>query len=173
MTLKAKPTTGLARWWRHLLHDDAALARHLPDAALAAIEAAVAEGERTHGGELRFVVESNLTWAQLAAGTTARDRAHTLFSSMGVWDTEDNCGVLIYVLWADHRVEIVADRGICARVPQAQWDGIVDALAATFAQGQGAAGAVAAVQAVSALLATHFPRRQDDRNELPDAPVLI
>ena len=160
------------RWIRHLFLDDLAVRRAFPRAVLDAIERGVAAQEQRHRGELRVVIEGGLPL--LALRRPARARALEQFGRLGVWDTEDNAGVLIYLLLADRRVEIVADRGIHARVGEAAWETICGAMQQEFAAGRFEAGVLTGVSAVSDLLAQHFPARDSDNpNELPDAPVVI
>lgn len=162
------------RWLRHLFLDDLAARRAFPRATLEAIGRAVAEQEMRHRGELRFAVEGGLPLVPLACGVDAHSRAIELFTSLRVWDTEDNAGVLIYVLLADRRVEIVADRGIHAKVGQTAWETICGAMQREFAAGRFEQGALAGLAAVSDLLATHFPAHpQGNPNELPDPPVVV
>ena len=162
------------RWFRHLFLDQIVLMRAFPLTTLAAIERAVATQEDRHRGELRVVIEGGLPIQALAAGRTARERALEHFARLRTWDTEDNAGVLIYLLLADRRVEIVADRGIHARVGATAWETICGAMQQEFAAGRFEAGALAGLAAVSDLLAQHFPARPGDNpNELPDAPVVI
>ena len=101
-----------------------AVGRAFPPSAMAAIEEAIAKSEREHSGELRFAVEPALDTSALLAGQSGRERALEVFSQLRVWDTEENNGVLIYLLLADRDIEIVADRGVNARVPQAEWEKI-------------------------------------------------
>jgi uncharacterized membrane protein len=148
-------------------------ARAFPAAAREAIGRAVAEHEKNHRGEVRFVVEAELTSAQLWANLGSRARAVELFAMLGVWDTAENTGVLVYVLLADHKVEIVADRGISAKVAQAEWQAICATMQEAFRAGRFEAGAVAGVTAISALLEKHFPAGGTNENELPDQPVML
>ena len=161
------------RFWRHVLMTPAAVARAFPDQTLDAVQNAIAGHEKNHRGEVVFVAEGELATSQLWAGFSSRDRARQVFAQQGVWNTEENNGVLIYVLLADHHVEIVADRGIDRQVPQQEWEAIARAIEGHFRAGRYEAGAVAGVHAVSALLERHFPAREGDRNELPDRPVLL
>lgn len=147
--------------------------RRFPAATLQTIEAAVAASEATHAGELRFAVEAALAPGPLLRGQSARERAVEVFSGLRVWDTEGNSGVLIYLLLADREVEIVADRGISARVPQAEWEAICRRMEERFRQGDFEAGALAAINEVSALLAAHFPAPARNPNELPDRPEVL
>lgn len=162
------------RWLRHLFLDDIAVRRAFPRAALNAIGRAVGAQEKRHRGELRVVIEGGLPLMTLAAGRTARERALEHFARLRVWDTEDNAGVLIYLLLADRRVEIVADRGIHARVGDTAWETICGAMQQEFAAGRFEAGTLSGLAAVSDLLAQHFPARPGGNpNELPDAPLLV
>jgi uncharacterized membrane protein len=163
----------LRRFWRHIAMTPWKSARAFPAAAREAIGRAVAEHEKNHRGEVRFVVEAELTSAQLWANLGSRARAVELFAMLGVWDTAENTGVLVYVLLADHKVEIVADRGISAKVAQAEWQAICATMQEAFRAGRFEAGAVAGVTAISALLEKHFPAGGTNENELPDQPVML
>jgi uncharacterized membrane protein len=166
------------RWLRHLFLDHIALSGAFPRAVLEAVKRAVAAQERRHRGELRVVIEGGLPLQALVAGRTARERAVELFTRLSVWDTEDNAGVLIYLLLADRRVEIVADRGIHARVGDTAWETICGAMQQEFAAGRYEQGVTTGLAAVSDLLEQHFPPRSQARgggnpNELPDAPIVL
>lgn len=158
---------------RHLFTPFWLLRRRYPDAVLAQIEQRIGEFERQHAGELRFVVEHALEPGDLLAGLTARERALEVFGLLRVWDTEHNNGVLIYVLYAEHAVEIVTDRGLARCVPQAEWDALCRTVEVEFRAGRHAAGALAAVEGAGRLLAAHFPATPARRNELPDQPLLL
>ena len=162
------------RWIRHLFLDHLALMRAFPLATLEAVGRAVAEQERRHRGELRVAIEGGLPIQALLAGRTARERALEQFTRLRVWDTEDNSGVLIYLLLADRRVEIVADRGIHAQVGDIAWETICGAMQQEFAAGRFEAGILGGLASVSDLLAQHFPPRAGDNpDELPNAPVVV
>jgi uncharacterized membrane protein len=137
------------------------------------IEAGIAGLEGRHAGEIRFAVESALDLPDLWYGTTPRERAVMVFGLLGVWDTAGNNGVLIYVLMADHDVEIVADRAIAARVPQADWDAVGREMKEHFKAGRFAEGADAGIAGVGRLLAAHFPGAGGDSDEQPNRPVLL
>lgn len=162
-----------SRFMRHVLMTPIKAARAFPPSTLDAIQRQVAAGEERHSGEVVFVVESELTTAQLWANLSSRERALQVFGAHGVWNTAANNGVLIYVLLADHRVEIVADRGIDAVVDPSAWREICDDIDAHFARGEFEAGAISGVAAVSRLLEAHFPAGDAHRNELPDRPVML
>lgn len=144
-----------------------------PPRAMAAIEASIERQESRHDGEIRFAVEAALPFGALFAGASPRDRAIELFSALRVWDTEQNTGVLIYVLLADRQVEIVADRGIHARVGATAWEAICGVMQRAFAEQRFEEGAIVGVRAVSDLLATHFPPRGVNPDELSNRPVIL
>ena len=157
----------------HLFTDHSAIRRAFPRSSLEAIEKAIGEEEKRHLGELQFAVEPSLPFGALLAGTTARERAIDWFARLRVWDTEHNSGVLIYLLLADRRVEIVADRGIHSKVGTAAWEAICGEMQQEFARGQFERGVVLGLRATGDLLATHFPLSGEDPNELPDKPVVL
>jgi uncharacterized membrane protein len=137
------------------------------------IRAAVAASEKLHRGELRVVVEGSLPLRVLFAGRTARERAAELFVHLGVGATEEATGILIYVQLVDHRVEVLADRGIDARVQPAEWEGICRGMEAAFRAGAWRRGVLEAIDHASRLLALHFPARGWNPNELDDRPKLF
>lgn len=141
---------------------------------MSAIERVVRDCESRHPGEIRFAVEPALRLAAVWRGMTPRERALQVFSELGVWDTAHNNGVLVYVLLADHAVEIVADRGVAQqRVPAAEWEAVCRLMENRFQQGAFAEGAIAGISAVADVLAKYPPALQDAGNELPDAPVMM
>ncbi|MCX7097930.1 MAG: TPM domain-containing protein [Methylococcales bacterium] len=144
-----------------------------PAKTLKAIEWAVEQSERQHRGELRFAIENNLASAWVWRGLTARQRATEVFSNLRVWDTEENCGVLIYVLLADKEVHIVADRGIAKSVPQHEWEVVAKTMQTAFRLGDFRGGALEGISRITAILASHFPAGVSKPNELPDQPVII
>jgi uncharacterized membrane protein len=163
----------LKRIWRHILMSEIQVKRCFPEAVLNGIQSAVQQSETTHSGEICFVVEGELTWAQLLGDMTPRARALEVFSGMRVWDTEHNNGVLIYVLLADRIVEIVADRGIHRHAGDEVWRDICKSIQAEFRAGRFEDGGVKGVTAISAMLRKHFPADGKISNELSDRPVLI
>ena len=147
-----------------------------PASTLDAIEQAIARNERAHGGEIRFAVETALTPQHILNQVAARARALEVFAHLRVWDTEANNGVLIYVQLADRQVEIIADRGIAARVSEAEWQAVCRLMEEHFRAGRFQTGAIAGVEAVGELLARHFPpppAGAQTHNQLPDRPTLL
>jgi hypothetical protein len=161
------------RLLRHLLLPPWWLHRGFPAHTRATIETAIRESEKTHGGQIRFAIEATLDFHRAARGLGARARAVELFSRLQVWDTERNNGVLIYLLLADHDVEIVADRGIHRLVGAEAWEQICRAMENHFRAGRFEQGAVEGIHAVGELLARHYPDTGGTPNELPDRPVIL
>ena len=161
------------RVFRHLLLPQWSIRRAFPGRVLQAIEAAIGESEKRHDAELRFAVEAGLPLADLLRGVSARARAIDVFAQLRVWDTEHNSGVLVYVSFADHAVEIVADRGISAKVAEEEWQHVCQTMLADFQREAFVSGLVAGLQEVTHILSTHFPRAQAaDFDELPNEVVL-
>lgn len=165
----------LMRWMRHIWLDEADSRRCLSTAGLQRLEEAVRRSEARHLGELRLCVEGGLSVAALWRGVDARERAVQLFSQLRVWDTEHNNGVLIYLLLADHRIEILADRGLNDRTPAEFWSALAHRLSQTLQQHEFEAGLNLAIEEIGAVLHQHYPDDQTgpNANELPDAVVLI
>ena len=158
---------------RHLFALPGAVARAFPRDALQKIERAIRESEQLHDGEVRFAVEAALDPAQLWRGASARSRAIELFAQLGVWDTERNNGVLLYLLLAERDVEIVADRGFNGKVSAAEWELICRRMEGALREGRHAEAVVEGIEGISQLAARHFPPRPGARNELPDAPARV
>jgi uncharacterized membrane protein len=164
----------LQRILKHRWHDEADTRRAIPPALLERLTAHVADSERRHTGEIRIYVEAGLPMSYLWRDATPRERAIAMFGKLGVWDTEQNNGVLVYLLLAERAIEIVADRGLSRHVSDAEWQRIVHGMGAAFGAGRYEEGLVAAIAAVDAVLVRHFPASAGSANpnELPDAPVL-
>ena len=158
---------------KHLLATPWQVNRAFPRHTLIAIEQAIKASETAHTGEIRFVVEGALDGTPLFKGQSARERAIDLFSQLRVWDTEHNNGVLIYLLLADRDVEIVADRGIHAKVGSREWENMCRKMEIAFKQANYEGGVVSGIQAVTQHLVEHFPAAGAGRNELPDQPVVL
>ncbi len=162
------------RWLRHWFTPRFVVRRRFGTATLAAMRAAIADGETRHDGELRFAVEGAMPWSYLARDAHPRERAVMAFAKLRVWDTARNTGVLIYVNLADRDVEIVADRGVAHAVGKARWQAICSEMEAAFAQGRWREGALGGIAAVHAALAEVAPPVAGDAgNELPDRPVVL
>lgn len=150
------------------------LPRRFSSAVLDEITAAIAAGENTHKGEVCFAIESRLAPLAVLDGLDASARARQVFAQLRVWDTECNSGVLFYVLLAEHRIEIVADRGIAAKVGAAEWDSICKDMREAYAINHWREGTLEGVAAAHKLLQQHFPGNDKAvSDELPNRPVLL
>jgi uncharacterized membrane protein len=163
----------LIRLLRHLFETRFATRRRFTPAVLDRIEAAVTAAEGAHQGELRIVIETDLDAWSIVAGKTPRQRALEVFAGSRVWDTEHSNGVLVYVLFADRAVEIVADRGFHGLVTPAEWAAVCRAMETEFRQGRWEQGALAGVEAAAHLLNRHFPDTGQQGDAHPDRPVLL
>ena len=163
----------IKRITKHLLLTHWQVSRAFPSDTLVAIDRAIKASEAAHAGEIRFVVEGALDGTPLFKGQSARERAIEVFSQLRIWDTEHNNGVLIYLLLADRDVEIVADRGIHAKVGLEEWEKICRTMETAFKQASYEGGVVSGIQAVTQHLMKHFPASGPGHNELPDKPVVL
>jgi uncharacterized membrane protein len=138
------------------------------------IQTLVRQSELRHSGEIRVCVEAGLPMHYLLRGSLSRERAVTMFGKLKVWDTEHNNGVLIYLLLADRRIEIVADRGLNERVSASEWEVVAQALSKCIQGSQMAQGLELAIESIHQKLMQHFPLKPGEGhiNELPDAVVV-
>ncbi|MEI7995079.1 MAG: TPM domain-containing protein, partial [Methylococcaceae bacterium] len=163
----------IKRWFTHIFIPPWRWRLAFPKAVLKDIEKSVKLSEHLHRGEIRFAIENSLSSGWVWRGTSARQRATQVFSNLRVWDTEENSGVLIYVLLADREVHIVADRGISRRVTQADWDTVAQAMQDAFRVGDFRSGSLKGIEHITTILATHFPADADNPNELCNKPVIV
>ena len=161
------------RLFTHLFTPDAL--DRFPAAAMERIAAAIAAGETRHRGEVCFAVEGALDWRDVLRGVQARARALDAFARLRVWDTAANNGVLVYLLLADHRIEIVADRGLRELVSAEQWRGICQLMEERLKAGEPEQAVMRGVSEIGNLLAEYFPQVEGeiDTDELPNTPVLL
>jgi len=166
--------------WKHRWTDPGLSRRWVDDAAATRLSARVQASERQHTGQIRICVESTLPSSYLLrlrpgepVSAAIRARALAWFGRLGVWDTDRNNGVLIYLLLTEHAIEIVADRGLAREMAPTFWDELTDRLAQRLRQGDVEGGLAQAIDEVGTLLIAHHPRSGDDAadNELPDAIV--
>lgn len=163
----------LGRLFKHLFYPPWLVRRAFPVQVRRRIESGIADCEVRHGGEIRFAVEAGLDLFALLRGETARERALAMFSDLRIWDTEQNNGVLVYLLLTDRDVEIVADRGLNGRVTPEDWEAICQEMEALLRRGAYEAGVLHGIQRIGGHLARHFPRPHENPNELVDRPVLL
>ncbi len=159
---------------RHLWSSPRLVQQTFPAPAMSRIGAAIRNSEGQHRGQIRFAVEGALAWSQLIHNANPSERALDAFTQLRVWDTEENNGVLIYLLLADRHVEIVADRGVHERVGASSWESICRRMEQNFSLGHFETGVLEGIEAVTEVLAKEYPSTGGAAtNELPDEPVII
>ncbi len=163
----------IKRFLKHFWLGSLAVKRCLPDHAMDNIELAIKQGEQSHAGQICFAVEASLDWPDLWANKSARQRAIEVFSQLRIWDTEQNNGVLVYLLLADRDIEIVVDRGVNAKLGNQVWEKICHDMEVKFRDGRFEQGVIEGMCHISQNLAEHYPCANKTINELPDKPVLI
>lgn len=182
-TLRARLAASLSLLWRHLWLDERDARRRLGQGGLDRLEAAVSASESAHSGQICLCVEASLPPRQLwqalrgtAIDTIVDERALSVFTRLRVWDTEHNNGVLIYVLLAERRLVLTADRALARQLSPAQWQALTEKLSPLLHEAL-EAGMLAAVDAMHSLLVDHFALAPSDfparENPLPDRPHLI
>ena len=163
----------LTRLIRNLFTTTAAGRRAFPEPTLKAIQAAIAAGETQHRAEVRLIVEPALAAGAVLNGHTSRQRARELFSLYRVWDTEENCGVLIYINLAEHKVEIIADRGVGRAIGAPEWQAVCRTMTEGFARGDFHDSALAGLAQLNTLLAGRFPDKGTQTNQLSNRPIVL
>lgn len=163
----------LSRLMKHLVTTTARGRRVFPETTLKAIEQAIAAGEQGHRAEVRIIIEPALTAQAVLNGVAPRERARELFAHYGVWDTEENCGVLVYINLADHQVEIVADRGVGRVIAAGKWEAVCRTMTQGFARSDYHDSTLAALAQINALLQEHYPDDGSTHNQLSNRPVML
>lgn len=163
----------ISRFFRHLFTTRAVAQKAFPAQALQAIQTVIAAGEKQHRAEVRLIIEPALPLTDLLQGTHSRARARELFTLYRVWDTEDNCGVLMYINLADHKVEIIADRASGRALKPNDWKEVCRIMTEGFSRGEYGPSALAALEMLNRLLQQHFPGHGDNVNELSDRPLIV
>lgn len=162
-----------SRLCKHLFTTHAAGKRAFPSSTLKTIEAAIVEGEKLHKAEVRLIVEHSLSTRAVLQRTTSRQRAIELFSQYRIWDTEENCGVLVYVNIADRKVEIIADRTVSKRITPKEWHAVCGTMTHGFSQGEFHDSSAVAMAQLNALLQSIFPANGEHQNQLPNKPIVL
>jgi uncharacterized membrane protein len=163
----------MLRFFKHIFSSGFKTHLLFPRKSLGRITEAVVNSEKKHRGEIRVCIESYLSPMQILRKISGRDRALDVFSQLRVWDTEENNGVLIYILIADHDIEILADRGVLRNAPENFWDEICGKIEVKFHEKKFEEGIIQAIDHISKLLQEKYPKNGHDDNELPDRPYLI
>jgi uncharacterized membrane protein len=162
-----------SRLLKHLGTTKAAGQRAFPAPALKAIQAAIAKGETLHRAQVRLIVEPALNLDAVLRRISSRERARELFATYRIWDTEENCGVLVYINLADHKVEIVADRAVGRVLKAGDWQAVCKTMTQGFALGEFGGSTVAGLLQLNELLKAHFPADGPSPNELSNRPLVL
>lgn len=164
--------TTLSAYWRHSGWAPDPVGKCFDDAAFDRIEAAIEQGETTHRAEIQVAVESTLSWHALRKGISLRERALQVFGKQQVWDTEENTGILIYLLTTERAVEIIADRRVNQLVPATIWQDACQLIASAGAQQHPVEGLIEAIELLNRTLAEVLPAQpgQHNPNELANRP---
>lgn len=163
-----------ARLWRHIKMTKASGKRMFPKQTLLEIQSAIAEGETMHKAEVRLIVEPSHDLSDILANVGSRQRAAELFGLYRIWDTERNCGILIYINLADHQVEIIADRGIASLISNEHWQSICATMTTGFARGNYHDSAIAGIRQLNELVQKYLPEDAiPQKNQLSDQPIML
>lgn len=161
------------RLWQHWLHPRQRVERYFPTEDLKRISEQIGLSEQNHQGQIRFVIESRYASSAVLNRLDTRTRARQWFGELGIWDTELNSGVLVYISFADHAVEIVADRGIAAKVATETWQQICQNMLAYFKRNEFVEGLEQGLKEISIVLTEYFPRNIPvSIDELPNDVIL-
>jgi uncharacterized membrane protein len=134
--------------FRYLLHDDR-------------IVVAIREAEGRTSGEIRVFIGQEKIENAIAAGQAA-------FVRLGMTNTKERNGVLIFVAPLSHKFAVIGDKGVHERCGDEFWRQLTEEMSSHFKSSHFTDGIIHAVSRAGDLLAQHFPRRQDDKNELSD-----
>lgn len=136
----------------------------LTDDDMLRISRRIEKAELNTSGEIRVSVKERTPL--LDRKKPVSERARKEFFRLGMDKTRDKTGILIFIALREHEFYILADSGINERVEQRVWDGIRDRMQEMFRTGRFSEGIIHGVENVGAVLSTHFPRKEDDKNEL-------
>ena len=160
------------RWLKHFFYMPAAK-RYFNKMDQYAIAQAVMEAEYGHAGEIQVVIEGNIPSNQAYYQNTQM-RARQLFAELGVWDTELNSGILLYLNLCEQKVEIVIDRGIQKETDQTVWDEICLKMTEQLSKHQYREAVMAGVFNIGDVLNNFYAQSTiDQQNELSNNPIIL
>lgn len=162
-----------SRFLTHSFSSPRAVKKFFPKESMDRITQAIQESEAKHDAEIVFAIEPALAPLSAYQGHSARERAIDVFSQLRVWDTEANNGVMIYLLLADHDIEIVADRGVNRLAGPEYWEKVCKTMEEHFRNNQFEQGVIEGIRIITELLAKHYPKTSGDENELTDRPIIV
>ena len=162
----------LKRWFKHFLYISSTH-RYFNKQDRMHIANAVQQAEKGHVGEIQVVIEGHIPCSQ-AYHQNTRLRAQQLFAELGVWDTELNSGVLLYLNLCERKVEIVIDRGLKNATQAETWNEICQNIAVTLAQKEYLRAVIGGVNEIGQVLDQYYVKTDlYDENELPNEPIIL
>ena len=169
---QAQAEPNFKRWLKHCFYFSGTN-RYFNAEDLKQIATAVQQAECGHVGEIQVVIEGHLPCLQAYRQNT-RKRAEQLFAELGVWDTEYNSGVLLYLNLCERQVELVFDRGIQQASEQAVWDTICQDMVQLMRQQHYCTAVIEAIEKIGSILQAYDTQLEiEGHNELPNEPIII
>ncbi len=136
------------------------------------IAQAVQRAELNHHAEIRVVIEAHLPSDQ-AYHVDCTTRSKQLFADLGVWDTQHNTGILLYINLCERRIELLADRGIHAQVTSVYWQQACEQMAEAFQHDAFKQGVIAVIEQLTTLLQRYMQQVLHNNNEISNSPILL
>lgn len=162
----------LKRWFKHFFYISSAH-RFFNKKDRLNIAQAVQRAEKGHVGEIQVVIEGHIPCSQ-AYHQNTRLRAQQLFAELGVWDTELNSGVLLYLNLCEHKVEIVIDRGLKNATQTETWNKICQNIVVTLAQKEYLRAVIGGVNEIGQVLDQYYVKTHlQDQNEISNEPIIL
>ena len=170
--LQEKVQPSMKRWLKHFFYMPASK-RYFSKQEQMVIAQAVQQAEDGHVGEIQVVIEGHIPSHQ-AYHQCTRLRAQQLFAELGVWDTEFNSGILLYLNLCEQTVEIVVDRGINLKTSTEVWQRICDQIVAELKNKQYRSAVVNGVVEIGKVLNLFYnDKKPDMMNELSNQPIIL
>ena len=163
----------LGRFCKHLLLSRWLVKTYFSKSDLSQIANRIAASESKHRAEIRVAIEANLHPLRVFSDAPVKQRAVDVFSQLRIWDTQENNGVLIYLLLADHVLEIVADRGIHQTLGEDYWQKINEDVIHLFKKKQYTDGICYAIEEITSEMVKLFPKQGEDPDELSNEVVIL
>jgi uncharacterized membrane protein len=162
----------LKRWFKHFFYISSAH-RFFNKKDRLEIAQAVQQAEKGHVGEIQVVIEGHIPCSQ-AYHQNTRLRAQQLFAELGVWDTELNSGVLLYLNLCERKVEIVIDRGLKNATQAETWNEICQNIIVNLTQKQYLRAVTKGVDDIGQVLNQYYVESDlHNQNELPNEPIIL
>lgn len=162
----------LKRWFKHFLYISS-MHNYFNKNDRIQIAKAVQHAEKGHAGEIQVVIEGHIPCSQ-AYHQNTRLRAQQLFAELGVWDTELNSGVLLYLNLCERKVEIVIDRGLKNATQAETWNEICQNIIVTLTQKQYLRAVTEGVDDIGQVLNQYYVESGlHNQNELPNEPIIL